>query len=363
MELLEHYYNQHIEIEHFHPRKCHLPSANKINLFGVRGGGKTTLVVDYLSQIASDKESIPQHLYIDLDDPKLFFQPLKRELLQRYIEQKNITLLILDHFQEGMLCDFPKVQSIIVVSRIPISNEAFEPVALSTLDYEEFLAFEQTSKHNGLNHFLRLGTLPQLAHSPKSHIQTMKHFFTNAFTPSEQKLMLLLAQHHTQHLTTHQIYHFAKEKFKISKDWLYKSIKRFKEEKVLFFINERYQTTGKKMVLFDFSLAKYLTLSQPFITQFDAMVALTLLKHPFETQTLGNYGYITKENHLFISAPFESEERMWVKSQKRFSLYKQHGVTRVTLVTVANHYDFTIEKLSFEALPFDEWSITLLELS
>ena len=363
MELLEHYHNQHIEIEHFHPRKCHLPSANKINLFGVRGGGKTTLVVDYLSQIASTKASIQQNLYIDLDDPKRCFQDFTTQKLQHYIERNNITLLVLDHFHEGVLSTFPKVEQIIVVSRIPIPNETFESVALSTLDYEEFLAFEQTSKHNGLNHFLRSGTLPQLAHSPKSHTQTMKHFFQHTFTPPEQKLMLLLAQHHTQHLTTHQIYHFAKEKFKVSKDWLYKSIKLFEKEKILFFMKERYQTTGKKMILFDFSLAKYLTLSQPFIVQFDAMVALTLLRHPIEVQTLGNYGYITKENHLFICAPFESEESIWVKSQKRFALYKQYGVKNVTLVTVANHYHFTIEKLSFEALPFDEWSITLLELS
>jgi len=87
------------------------------------------------------------------------------------------------------------------------------------------------------------------------------------------------------------------------------------------------------------------------------MVALALMKHDIEVQTLGIHGYITKNNELIIPAPFESEESLWVKSQSKFSLYKKYGITRVTIVTVTNTYAYTIEKLGFEALPFDEWSV------
>ena len=111
------------------------------------------------------------------------------------------------------------------------------------------------------------------------------------------------------------------------------------------------------MLLFDFAFAKYLTLGQPFILQFDTMIALALFKHRIEVQTLGIHGYITKQDELIIPAPFESEESLWVKSQSKFSIYKKYGIKKVTIVTVANTYEYQIEKLHFEAIPFNEWSV------
>lgn len=111
------------------------------------------------------------------------------------------------------------------------------------------------------------------------------------------------------------------------------------------------------MLLFDFAFAKYLTIGQPFIIQFDTMIALALIKHHIKVQTLGIHGYITDDNELIIPAPFESEESLWVKSQNKFSLYKKYDIKKVTIVTVANTYEYSIEKIYFEALPFDEWSV------
>jgi len=111
------------------------------------------------------------------------------------------------------------------------------------------------------------------------------------------------------------------------------------------------------MLLFDFAFAKYLTIGQPFILQFDTMIALALVKHGIEVQTLGIHGYVTKNDELIIPAPFESEESLWVKSQGKFSIYKKYGIKKVTIVTVANTYEYHIEKLYFEAIPFNEWSV------
>jgi len=265
---------------------------------------------------------------------------------------------VLDHYNEGYLSTFPNVERLIILSRIGLTNKDLTPIELFPLDYEEFLAFETTSAQNrGFNHFLRSGTLPILARSQKTNTQAMKTFWQSSFDVNEQKLLLILAQHHTKHLTTHQIYTFAKEKFKVSKDWLYKTIKLFTQEKLILFIDDRYQKSGKKMLLFDFAFAKYLTIGQPFIMQFDTMIALTLMKHHISVQTLGIHGYVTKDNELIIPAPFESEESLWVKSQSKFSLYKKYGIKKVSIVTVANAYEYDIEKLHFEALPFNEWSI------
>ena len=353
MNLLEYYQNQLPSSENFVPRKSQLPSEGDINLYGVRGAGKTSIVLDYLSEEASE-----DILYLDIEDPNLIFNTLESLTLQQYIDRHHIKILVLDHYEEGLLLNFPNVLRLIVITRISLKDKNFTPIELFPLDYEEFLAFESTSAQNrGFNHFLRSGTLPLLARSQKTSAQAMKTFFQSSFDKQEQKLLLLLAQHHTKHLTTYQIYTFAKEKFKISKDWLYKTIKRFNDEKLILFIDDRYQKSGKKMLLFDFAFAKYLTLGQPFILQFDTMIALALMKHHIGVQTLGIHGYITDNNELIIPAPFESEESLWVKSQNKFSIYKKYDIKKVTIITVANSYEYDIEKLHFEALPFDEWSV------
>jgi len=353
MQLLEYYQNQRPNIENFVPRKCQIPSDGDLNLYGVRGAGKSTLILDALQE--DDNETT---LYLDLTDPNLLFSSLTTLDLQQYIDKNGITLLVLDHYEDGYLPSFPNVHRLIILSRIAIKDDNLSPLELFPLDYEEFLAFETTtSQSTGFNHFLRSGTLPYLARSQKTSLQMMKTFFYSAFNENEQKLLHLLAQHHTKHLTTHQIYTFAKEKFKVSKDWLYKTMKRFTEEKLVLFIEDRYQKSGKKMLLFDFAFAKYLTTGQPFILQFDTMIALAFIKHHIAVQTLGIHGYITQENELIIPAPFESEESLWVKSQNKFSLYKKHNIKKVTIVTVANAYEYHIENIHFEALPFDEWSV------
>jgi predicted AAA+ superfamily ATPase len=353
MNLLEYYQDQLPSSEHFVLRKCILPKAGDINLYGVRGAGKTSIIADYLSEIDTKHT-----LYIDCEDPNLILHTLEFLTLQQYIDKNNIALLVLDHYTQGLLPAFPNVSKLIVLSRIVLAHSSLHAVELFPLDYEEFLAFEtSTAQNRGFNHFLRSGTLPLLARSQKSSAQAMKNFFQSAFTAQEQKLLLILAQHHTKHLSTHQIYTFAKEQFKVSKDWLYKTINQFQKEKLLFFIDDCYQKSGKKMLLFDFAFAKYLTLGQPFILQFDTMVALALIKHHIEVKTLGIHGYLLKNNELIIAAPFESEDSLWVKSQSKFGLYKKYGIKKVTIVTVANSYEYSIEKLQFEALPFDEWSV------
>ena len=353
MDLLEYYQNQHPVNDNYVPRKCQVPPTGDINLFGVRGSGKTTIILDLLAE-----EEEETALYIDMEDPNLIFSPLTTVTLQHFIDKNNIRLLILDHYIERTLPSFPNVERLIVLSRIKLTDDYLIPIELFPLDYEEFLAFESSIAHNkGFNHFLRSGTLPGLARSQKTSSQSMKTFLQSSFDSNEQKLLLILAQHHTKHLTINQIYTYAKEKFKVSKDWLYRTMKLFAEEKLVFFIEDRYQKSGKKMLLFDFAFAKYLTVGQPFIMQFDTMIALALMKHNIDVQTLGIHGYVTKENELIIPAPFESEESLWVKSQSKFSIYKKYNIKKVTIVTVANSYKYDIEKLHFEALPFNEWSI------
>ena len=63
MELLEYYHNQQYISDTYVTRKCQIPPDVDINLYGVRGSGKTSMVLDLLSHEDSDTS-----LYIDLQD-------------------------------------------------------------------------------------------------------------------------------------------------------------------------------------------------------------------------------------------------------------------------------------------------------
>lgn len=353
MELLQYFYTQPLATESYLPRKGELPEAKRINLHGVRGSGKSVFLFNHLSQL--EKQEV---LYIDCQDPNLTFTPLQSPLIEEFVEKNSISLLVLDHYYVDLLERFPKSVSLIVVTLEPLGCEGFESLALFPLDYEEFLLFERGG-HQGTSfkHFLKLGTLPMMARSPKSGTLPLRSFFFASFDAQERSLLTLLALYQTKHMTIHQIYTFAKERLKISKDWLYRTIKRFEREGVIFFIDDIYQKGGKKLVLFDFAFGKYLSQGQPFMTQFDTMVALWLIKNTIPFSTIGIHGYALPNGRLVIPAPFESEESIWKKSHTKFSLYREFGITEVIIVTVANQYRYEIKGISFEAMPFYEWSI------
>jgi hypothetical protein len=229
---------------------------------------------------------------------------------------------------------------------------------MKPLDYEEFLAFEHNSTATStFNRFLRVGTLPNVAKPGQDSILEHKAFFQRQFTANEQSLLLILSQHNGQLLTTHQIYTYAKEHFRISKDFVYSTIKRFEEEGIIHFIENAVAKGAKKMVLYDFAFTKYLTSQQPFISQFDTMLALSLIKHNIPFKSMGIHGYITQNHTLIIPAPFDSEEGFWVKAQNKFNLYHKRNVQKVIVVTVTNAYSFSVGDIDFEALPFYEWTV------
>ena len=172
MNLLEYYQNQLPVNDNFVTRKCQLPAEGDINLFGVRGSGKSSVVLDYLE--FENEESL---LYIDMNEPNLIFAELSIVTLQKFIDSNDIEILVLDHYEKNLLPSFPNVKRLIVISRIDMEHKDFTSVEIFPLDYEEFLALEVGHTQNsGFNNFLRLGTLPALARFPKTYSQQMKVF-------------------------------------------------------------------------------------------------------------------------------------------------------------------------------------------
>jgi hypothetical protein len=112
--------------------------------------------------------------------------------------------------------------------------------------------------------------------------------------------------------------------------------------------------------LYDFLFSKYLNKNQTFLTSFDSIVTLALIKHQISVKSIANpLGYICEDGELIIVAPFESEENLWVKVQTNFALYSKLSPSRVTILTVNSSFSFTIKDITFQALPFYEWVVGL----
>jgi len=354
MQLLEYFYDRNNEITIYHQRKFNIPETNRLLIYGSPASGKTSLALDYLMNF--DPESF---LYIDFKDPKFNFRDIMEEDVDGFIEANKIEILVLDHYQENYFETLPNVNRLIVISSSHCEyGDSFKYLNLPLLDYEEFFSFQKRGTETQIfNLFLKQGTLPQLALSTVPKEQMFLNFIESHFNDSEQKLLTILATFNGSTVTTFQIYSYAKERYKISKDLIYKQIKEFEERGIISFIFDEQQIKKKKLLFFDFALAKYLTLSQNFPKQFETMIALSLHKHNILFKTFGVLGYVTQNSHLIISSPFETEDSFWKKAYGKFPNYKKVGIKKVYIITVANAYEFKIENIEFEALPFYEWII------
>lgn len=354
MELLEYFYDRSNEITNYHPRKFSISEADYILLYGSPASGKSSLVLDYLMNF--DSEVL---LYIDFLDPKFQFRDIMEEDVEGFIEANEIEILVLDHYEHDYFELLPLVKKLIIVSDVFYDyGENFENIELPLLDYEEFFSFQKRGTETQIfNLFLRQGTLPQLAIPTTPKEQLFQHFIRSHFNESEQKLLNVLAHFNGATVSTFQLYTYAKERYKISKDLIYKQINNFLERNIITFITDALNPKHKKLLFFDFALAKYLTLTQGFPKQFDTMVALSLKKHHISFEAFGIKGYLTQQKQLMIPAPFESEESFWKKAHGRFALYKKATVKKVYIITVTARYEFSIEKIHFEALPFYEWVV------
>ena len=354
MQLLEYFYDRNNDIVNYHQRKFNLPDRDKILLYGSPASGKTSLVLDYLMNY-----DLELTLYIDFQDPKFQFRDMMEEDVEGFVEANEIEILVLDHYEHEYFEKLPKVKKLIIVSNTYYKYiENFHSLYLPLLDYEEFFSFQKRGTEKQIfNLFLKQGTLPQLALQTTPKEQLFLQFIKSHFSKSEQKLLTILAHFNGATVTTHQIYTYAKERYKISKDLIYKQIKHFQEQDIIIFIEEFNSSKQKKLLFFDFALAKYLTLTQGFQRQFETMVALSLTKHNIHFKSFGTSGFITYRKQLIIPAPFESEERFWKKAHNRFSSYKKTDIKKIIVITVNAQYEFKIENIEFEALPFYEWVV------
>jgi len=355
MEILEYFYESSPKNDFFYPRKLRLPEGDSFVLCGARATGKTSLILEYLRPLEEER-----YLYIDAQDPVFALEDIDVDLLESFLNEEGIEILVLDHWHEHFLERLPSVGQLILVTRTPPSSSALPLYELFPLDYEEFLGFDRGhSPTLAFNRFLKTGTLPSVNRSlvPSVSLE-LRRLFYEKFNDQESRLLLILARFHGRRVTTHQIYMAARESFRISKDWVYATVKEFEKEKLVYFVEPISRESGKKLLLYDFVLTRYLNKRQPFAVTFETMMALTLMKHGFPFRSAGHLGYrLEDRNELVMPAPFEEEEQLWKRVHARYGAFRKTGAAKISVVTISNRFAFRIGEIEFEALPFYEWSI------
>ncbi|WP_456432494.1 hypothetical protein [Nitratifractor sp.] len=355
MEILDAFLSQRPGNDRYFPRKLRLPDEGNFALSGPRGCGKTATVLDWLSRREEPS------LYLDAQDPLFALEDIDVEELEGFLAEEEIETVVIDHWYDGFLERLPRGVRVVLVGRLPPDPKlGLERLRLHPLDFEEFLAFDRShSPTQSFDRFLRLGTLPAVSRSsiPSAPLRLRELFFEK-FDEAESRLLLILARFQGRRATTHQLYTVARDYFRISKDWTYRTIARFEEEEVLLRLENLGPASGKKVYLYDFVLSRYLNKFQPFAVTFDSMVVLALHKHRIPFGAYGNLGYrLLEEDTLIVSIPFEGEEQFWKRAQGRYGEFHKSGAKKVVAVTVSNRFDFTVGEIRFEGLPFYEWSV------
>jgi len=360
MDILDYFFNLDYSYINFFPRKYKIEKSSKTLLFGAPSSGKSFIALDYLNSLEKNNS-----LYIDLQDPKLKFNPISLDELESFILDNQIETLILDHYKNRFLKRDIAVKELIVISQIEhLELKDFKKVRIFPLDFEEFFSFQKRSLEKYIfNLFLKRGTLTQLGVQldiPKERL--FQQLLESKFDSIEQNILIVLAHFNGSNVTTHQIYTYAKRKFRVSKDSIYKKIAEFEKRGVLFFIEDIRVKNLKKMVLFDFALASYLSLSQKFLKQFDSMIVLSLIKHNIKFKSFENISYLTSKYNLIIPAPFESEESAFNRAKVKIELFREYNIKSIYIITVSTQYKFSIDNICFEAMPFYEWVLINDEL-
>ena len=354
MQILDNFFNNPPKVNEFYSRKLKLPSNKSFNLYGAIGVGKSALIVNYLSYFAKYS-----YLYIDMLDPQFILEEFTLRDLEEFIKYEKIECLVIDHYIDGFLEQLPKVNQFIVITQTKC-NFVDSHYKLYPLDFEEYFSISKANSiSSSFSQYTKSGSLPSIAINGINSFAPRELFFEK-LDDQLGRVLLLLSLFQCKVTTIHQAFQVAKSNFNISKDKFYSSSKELIAKELIYQIDTYDKAIGKKIIFYDFAMAKYLNKNLNYTNTFDALIAIALIKHDIEIKAIINpLGYITSNKNLILIAPFEDEDSIWSRVQNSFGFYSKLKPKSVTIITNSNSYEFTISNIKFKAIPFYEWATTL----
>ncbi len=352
MELLENLYDIKHKNNHYYDRKLSITSKRTL-INGVKKSGKTSLIIDYLSNFSQD-----EILYIDLKDTRVDKKIVIKNL-DSFVKSKPIKILVIENFDNSF--KLPNTEEIILTCKENI--EGFDTISLYPLDFEEFISFD--ARHSNIEHIFQIyantGSYPQIilnsSNSVHWSMQEMLHVMIDDTT--EFEIFKKFSESQSSKISLFQIYNQLKSTIKISKDSLYKKVKKLENEKMLFLV-EKYGSpkSTKKLFLIDFALKNALTFKKEFLKRFENMVFLELMKKGNTIYYSDNIDiYIPKKNYAVLCIPFLPQEMIKLKLQKMLLHVKELDIKKIDIVTVGNEGNFWLKNTKCSIIPFWDWAL------
>ncbi|WP_300369086.1 hypothetical protein [Hydrogenimonas sp.] len=353
MQQLEAFYESTPKAVGFVERKIEIPS-HTLNLYGPPKTGKTWLVLDYLSRLPRKKR-----LYIDLRDLRIDNESLGREL-QAFIDVHGIESVVLDHY-DGSIA-MPQCRQTILVSEAPFTENRFMPLLeVPPLDFEEYLAFEK--RHIHLEHsfslYLRTGSLPIMATVHESLLTIKLHEQIRSIFPTETERLLFrqMARFLGKPVTANQLYTTIKKEHKISKDWLYRTLKSWEERQIILWMEKFGQPrAAKRLLIYDFAIPASLYFEKSLMGQLYSIASIRLLQHnPRTTFTDKIDFFLPDSRHALLLSPFANPQSTATKIAKLVDEIDRLQIRNITILTIANSFEFMFEEIQVVAKPFYTW--------
>ena len=354
MITLENIYENGINFPTFYERKIKIENNFTI-LYGAKNTGKTFLIYDYLSNC--DKN----YIYIDILDYK--FDKSLLSNLQQFIIDNNIKILVIENYSYDI--KLPEVESIILSSKEFISIDNFVSIKVMPLDFEEYILFDTKHQNtvNSFNSFLKYGNIPDIIDYKdfKKHIRNKE--LLELYEPDQTSLQILkiLIKSSGELKSPFWLYTILKKTIKISKDKLYKQIKQYEQNGIIFFIEKYNQPKAvKKIYCFNHSLIDIVSSDKKFSNQFSNMIFLELYNRYNNIYYLDGIDfYIPSTNHIIICMPFFNKITFSNITAKLLKSISTIDIITITIVTISNYDTIYLDDIQCDIVPFYEWALTL----
>ncbi|BBG66745.1 putative helix-turn-helix containsing protein [Hydrogenimonas sp.] len=353
MHQLESFYESTPKAVGFIERKIEIPS-HTVNLYGAPRTGKTWSVLDYMAKIPKRKR-----LYIDLRDLRIDKRSIGRQIGE-FIRANGIETVAIDHFDGSFA--LPVCRQTIVVTEAPYRENPMMPLLqLHSLDFEEYLAFEKRHLHleHSFSSYLRTGSLPAMATTADSILTIRLHENIRSIFGNENEIHLFkqISLFQGKPLTIHQLYTALKREHRISKDWLYKKVKSYEERRIVSWLPKYAQPKAAKRVLFyDFAMPASMHFEKSLMGQLYTIAAAKLKRREdeiFYTDKTDFFDPVSRR--AILISPFANQQSAAARISRIIDEIDRLEIPEITLLTIANSFEFTFEKTEIRALPFYEW--------
>ncbi|WP_024954062.1 AAA family ATPase [Sulfurospirillum arcachonense] len=345
------YETKHKNMQYF-ARKISINSKKTI-INGVKKAGKTFLIIDYLQNF--DDENV---LYIDLKDERVENKKIAQNI-HKFIKLNPIKILVIENYDFSF--ELPNVEEIILTCDKKIEN--YEILTLYPLDFEEFISFDK--RHFNIEHlfniYTNIGSYPQIVLNNSNNIYSAMQELLHVMIkdPIEFLIFKKFSEFQSSKISLFQIYNQLKTSIKISKDNLYKKVKKLESEKMLFLV-EKYNSpkANKKLFLIDFALKNALTFKKEFLKRFENMVFLELMKKDYKIYYTDFIDlYIPQKDYGVFCIPFLTEDLIKIKLQKILLHVKELELKKIEIVTIGNEGEFWLKNIKCTILPYWDWAL------